>query len=111
MKSTAAASEYIRHHGGQPVVFSVLRDGKKGDLNITPEVPQGEQYPRIGISCEDNYGIVLDTYGRLTRTHPTPLEQVRASTLAVVNTLSAIASPNSDVRLQHLIGPVMVLRV
>src|SRR5205823_99983 len=90
MKSTAAASEYIRHRGGQPVVFSLLRDGKKVDLNITPEVPQGEQYPRIGISWEDNYGIVLDTYGRLTRTHPTPLEQVRAATLAVVNTLSAI---------------------
>src|SRR5207248_8430090 len=65
MKSTAAASEYIRHHGGQPVLFSVLRDGKKFELNITPEVPQGDQYPRIGISWEDNYGIVLETYGRL----------------------------------------------
>ena len=111
MKSTAAASEYIRHHGGQPVAFSVLRDGKEVDLKITPEVPQGEQYPRIGISWDDNYGIVLDTYGRLTRTHPTPLEQIRAATLAVVNTLGAIASPKSDVRLQHMSGPVMMLRV
>ena len=45
MKSTAAVSEYIRHHGGQPVVFSVLRDGKKVDLNVTPEVPQGDTIP------------------------------------------------------------------
>jgi len=110
MKSTAAASDYIRHHGGQSVVFSVQRALNKFDLKITPEVPQGEQSPRIGISWED-YGIVLDTYGRLTRTHPTPLEQIRAATLAVVNTLGAIASPKSDVRLQHMSGPVMMLRV
>src|SRR5207244_9826688 len=96
MKSTAAASEYSRHRGGQPVVFSLLRDGKKVDLNITPEVPQDEQYPRIGISWEDNYGIVLDTYGRLTRTHPTPLEQLRPPTLPLVTTLTAIASPQPD---------------
>ena len=111
MKSTAAASDYIRHHGGQPVRFSVAREGKNFELKVTPEVPQGELYPRIGISWEDNYGIVLDTYGRLTRTHPTPVEQVRAATLAVVNTLGAIASPKSDVRLQHMSGPVMMLRV
>ena len=111
MKSTAAASEYIRHHGGQPVRFSVVRDGKDFDLEITPEIPQEEQYPRIGIAWDDNYGIVLDTYGKLTRTHPTPLEQVRAATLAVVNTFGAIASPKSDVKLQHMSGPVMMLRV
>jgi regulator of sigma E protease len=110
MKSTAAASDYIRQHGDQPVVFSVQRALNKFDLKITPEVPQGEQSPRVGISWED-YGIVLDTYGRLTRTHPTPLEQIRAATLAVVNTLGAIASPKSDVRLQHMSGPVMMLRV
>jgi regulator of sigma E protease len=111
MKSTAAASDYIRHHGGQPVRFSIAREGKNFELNVTPEVPQGELYSRIGISWEDNYGIVLDTYGRLTRTHPTPVEQIRAATLAVVNTLGAIASPKSDVRLQHMSGPVMMLRV
>src|SRR5947207_6275407 len=104
MKSTAAASDYIRQHGGQPVVFSVQRALNKFNLKITPEVPQGEQSPRIGISWED-YGIVLDTYGRLTRTHPTPLEQIRAATLVVVNTIGPIASPKSAVRLQHMSGP------
>src|SRR5438477_1472001 len=47
MKSTGAASDYIRHHGGQPVVFTVQRDGRKSDLKITPEVPQGVLYPRL----------------------------------------------------------------
>jgi regulator of sigma E protease len=111
MKSTAAASDYIRHHGGQPVRFSVVRNGQDFDLEVTPEIPQEEQYPRIGVAWDDNYGIVLDTYGKLTRTHPTPLEQIRAATLAVVNTFGAIASPKSDVKLQHMSGPVMMLRV
>src|SRR5436309_383614 len=111
MKSTTAASEYIRHRGGQPVRFSIVRNGKDFDLEVTPEIPQEEQYPRIGIAWDDNYGIVLDTYGKLTRTHPTPLEQVRAATMAVVNTFRAIASPKSDVKLQHMSGPVMMLRV
>jgi regulator of sigma E protease len=111
MKSAAAASEHIRHHGGKAVSFSILRDGKNLELEVTPEVPQGEEYPRIGIAWEDNYGIVLDTYGKLTRTHPTPLEQIRSATLAVVNTFGAIASPRSDVKLQHMSGPVMMLRV
>lgn len=110
-KSAAAASEYIRRHGGQAVHFSVLRDGKNLDLEVTPEVSQGEEFPRIGIAWEDNYGIVLDTYGKLTRTHPTPMEQIRAATLAVVNTFGAIVSPKSDVKLQHMSGPVMMLRV
>jgi regulator of sigma E protease len=111
MKSAAAASDYIRHHGGQMVRFSVKRDGKDFEVEVSPEVPQGEQSPRIGIAWDDNYGIVLDTYGLLTRTHPTPLEQVRAATMAVVNTFRAIASPKSDVKLQHMSGPVMMLRV
>ena len=41
MKSTTAASEYIRHHGGQPVRFSIVRNGKDFDLEVTPEIPPG----------------------------------------------------------------------
>ncbi len=111
MKSTAAASDYIKHHGGQPVRFTVQRGERRLELSVTPEIPQGERHPRIGISWEDDNGIVLDSYGKLTRTHPTPLEQVRAATLAVFNTFGAIASPKSDVKLQHMSGPVMMLRV
>jgi regulator of sigma E protease len=110
MKSTAAASDYIRHHGETPIRFTVERDGKSFDLSVTPQVPQGETHPRIGVAWADNSGIELDPYGRLRRTHPGPLEQVRAAALSVVNTFEAIASPKSDVKLQHMSGPVMMLR-
>lgn len=110
-KSTAAISDYIKHHGGAPILFTVLRDGRQLEFSVTPEVAQGEHSPRIGVAWADSYGIEPDAYGRLTRTHPTPIEQVRAAALSVVNTFGAIASPKSDVKLQHMSGPVMMLRV
>ncbi|MGI9113701.1 MAG: site-2 protease family protein [Chthoniobacterales bacterium] len=111
MKSTAAASDYIRHHGNKGIRLTVERQGKLVELNVTPELAQGESTPRIGVSWGDNFGIELDPYGRLTRTHPAPLEQVRAAAVSVVNTFTAIASPKSDVKLQHMSGPLMMLRV
>jgi regulator of sigma E protease len=111
MKSTSAVGDYIRHHAGEPIRFSLLRDGKPVEVTVTPEIAQGERNPRIGVAWAENTGIELDPYGRLTRTHPGPLEQVRSAALSVVNTFGAIASSKSDVKLQHMSGPVMMLRV
>jgi regulator of sigma E protease len=36
---------------------------------------------------------------------------IRASMLSIFNTVGAIASPKSDVRLQHMSGPVMMMQV
>src|SRR6202048_5569883 len=47
----------------------------------------------------------------MTVKHPPPLEQIRAGMLSIINTIGAVASPKSDVRLQHMSGPVMMLRV
>ncbi len=110
-KSTSAVSDYIKRHGGVPIRFGILRNGSLLQLSVTPELAQGERTPRIGVGWADSYGIESDPYGRLTRTHPAPLEQVRAAALSVVNTFGAIASPKSDVKLQHMSGPVMMLRV
>jgi regulator of sigma E protease len=110
-KSTTAISDNIRHHDNAPIEFRIERDGKPLQVNVTPEIAQGEQKPRIGVQWADTYGIETDPYGRLMRTHPGPLEQVRAAALSVVNTFGAIASPKSDVKLQHMSGPLMMVRV
>src|SRR5205823_12288179 len=52
MKSTAAASDYIRHHGGQTARLSVDRRGKRLELNVTAQVPQAEPYRRIRVAWE-----------------------------------------------------------
>ncbi|HEY6205276.1 MAG TPA: site-2 protease family protein [Chthoniobacterales bacterium] len=110
-KSALAVSDYIRHHGERPLRLSILRDAERREVTVTPEVPQDEKVPRIGIQWSEDFGIVLDDYGRMTVKHPAPMEQIRASMSSIVNTLGAVASPKSDVRLQHMSGPVMMLQV
>jgi regulator of sigma E protease len=39
------------------------------------------------------------------------VEQIRAGMMSIFNTIGAIASPKSDVKLQHMSGPVMMLRI
>jgi regulator of sigma E protease len=112
MTSISAISDYIRERFGQPVAMTVKRDGKEMSVTVTPETPEGDKQPRIGIEwSEDFYGIVLDQYGKMTIVHPNPAEQIRVGMMSIFNTVAAIASPKSDVKLQHMSGPVMMLRI
>jgi regulator of sigma E protease len=43
--------------------------------------------------------------------HPNPVEQVYNSVAGTLKTIGAVASPKSDVRLQHLSGPVGIGRI
>jgi regulator of sigma E protease len=110
-KTALAVSNYIKQHGERPLRFSILHGTERREVTITPEVPQDETVPRIGIQWSEDFGIVLDEYRRMSVKHPGPLEQIRASMSSIVNTLGAVASPKSDIRLQHMSGPVMMLQV
>ena len=110
-KSTLAISDYIKRHTGQAITMSILRDGTKRDVQVAPEIPSGDTIARIGILWDQDFGITLDQYGNTMVKYPGPLEQIRSSMLSIFNTVGAIASPKSDVRLQHMSGPVMMLQV
>jgi regulator of sigma E protease len=110
-KSALAISDYIRRHAGQPITISILHENERRDVVVRPEIPQGERVARIGIQWSEDFGIVLDEYGRMTMKHPQPVEQIRAGMLSIFNTIGAVASPKSDVRLQHMSGPIMMLQV
>ncbi len=110
-RSTLAISNYIKQHGNQAMTMSILRDGAKREVKVTPEVPQGDTAARIGIIWGEDFGVTLDQYGNMMVKHPGPIEQIRASMLSIFNTVGAIASPKSDVRLQHMSGPVMMMQV
>ena len=110
-KSTLAISDYIKRHTGQPITMSILRNGTKREVKVTPEIPRGDTVARIGIVWSEDFGITLDQYGNMMVKHPRPLEQIRSSMLSIFSTVGAIASPKSDVRLQHMSGPVMMLQV
>ena len=111
MNSTLAISDYIKQHAGRPVAMTVRRGENELTSNVTPEIPESETIPRIGISWDEDYGITLDSYGKIHRVHPGPLEQIRTGMMSIFNTVGAIASRKSDVKLQHMSGPVMMLRI
>jgi regulator of sigma E protease len=106
-----AIGDYVRSHGGKPTVFTVLRDGKSFNTTVTPLVPVGEPFPMIGLVWADEFGIKEDTFGQFQLLHPSPLEQIRSGMMSIFETVGAIASRKSDVKLQHMGGPLMMMRV
>ena len=100
-----ALVEYISKHPEDQIVLHVERDGATLDVPVKPTLlkTEGEMKPRIGIRW--------DTTGKISISHPNPLEQVYNSVTSTLNTIGAVASPKSDVKLQHLSGPVGIGRI
>jgi len=108
----------VKERPNIPISMLILHKGEKRQVTITPEIPQSgaddDRKPLIGIqwqAWDENFGIALDEQATMTLRHPRPLEQIRVSMLSIFNTVSAVASSKSDVRLQHMSGPIMMLQV
>jgi regulator of sigma E protease len=95
-----ALLEYISKHPRDELVLQVERNGARFDVPVkpTPLPTDGEMKPRIGIRW--------DTTGHISISHPNPVEQVYNSVSSTLKTIGAVASPKSDVKFQHLSGPV-----
>src|SRR5437667_163813 len=90
---------------GDKIAVKFQRDGKVQTVWVEPELlpTGGEMKPRIGIQW--------DTTGIVSTQHPNPIEQVYNSVTSTLKTISAVASPKSDVKLQHLSGPVGIWNI
>lgn len=104
-------SAQVQRAGDRELVFTVEREGTSREARVTPAVPIGDTVPRIGVQWASDTGIVYDEFGRFEVIHPGPWEQVRLSMLAIVNTFDALLSKKSDIKLQHMSGPVQIVRV
>jgi regulator of sigma E protease len=112
MPDNSAITDYIRGHGGKTVNLTVVdSNGAERQVTVTPVMPEGETIPRIGILWQEEFGIAEDAYGKFTVRNPDPIEQVRGGMMSIFNTVGAIASRKSDIKLQHMGGPVMMMRV
>jgi regulator of sigma E protease len=100
-----ALLEYINKHPDNQLLLHVERGGAKLDIPVKPTpLPTGDQMkPRIGIEW--------DTAGIVSIQHPSPIEQVYNSVASTLKTIGAVASPKSDVKLQHLSGPVGIWNI
>jgi regulator of sigma E protease len=100
-----ALLEYIKKHPDETLTLEVERNGSRLEVPVKP-VPlptDGKMQPRIGIQW--------DTSGQMSIAHPSPFELIHNSVTSTLNTLGAVASPKSDVKLQHLSGPIGIGRI
>lgn len=96
--------DFLRTNGVRPVIIGVERQGKRLELTATPEVPiQGEQsrQPRLGIGWSQT--------GMTVITHPLPWNQVGEVLENMYNTIRALVSPRTEIKVQQLSGPVGIL--
>ncbi len=103
--SPIALLEYISKHPNDQIVLQVERGGARFDVPVKPTLlpTEGEMKPRIGIQW--------DTTGKMSIAHPNPIEQIYNSVTSTLKTIGAVASPKSDVKLQHLSGPIGIGRI
>ncbi len=109
--STSSLMQYIGSRKDAAIDFVVRRGGGEEKLTIKPAFHADAQRFMVGAAFEDEDGITFDIYGRGRTVHPGPLEQIEISVGAIVNTIEAVASSKSDIKLQHMGGPVMMMNV
>jgi regulator of sigma E protease len=109
--SASKLSETVRSSGKKPITLRIERAGQTRDVEVTPVAAVNESRPMIGVEWEDDLGMMFKPGGLTKLNYPNPLEQIRKAGLMIVETVRAIASPKSSVKLQHMGGPVMMMRV
>jgi regulator of sigma E protease len=95
----------IEKHPTEELTLDVRRAAQLLQIKLRPVLlaSEGTTKPRIGIRW--------DAGGQLSLSHPDPVEQVYHSITSTLQTIGAVASPKSDVKLQHMSGPVMIVRI
>jgi regulator of sigma E protease len=108
--SATAVISMIDSHPDQPLTLVVQRGAEKLVKRVLPAAPDGSNHRIVGFTLNYADGIYFDGGGKLTIAHTSPLEQVTASVQTMTNTVGALLSPHSDIKLQHMSGPIMIMR-
>src|SRR5256714_6238780 len=106
----AALLEYIKRHPDETLTLDVERGGSRLELAVKP-MPLPTEDAEGKKQMQTRIGIQWDTSGQMSIAHPSPIELIHNSVTTTLNTLGAVASPKSDVKLQHLSGPVGIGRI
>ena len=103
--------KHVEESPGKPLTLTVQQGDKQFKARILPQTPDGQKQAMLGIySSPVSYGITWDAGGKMTITHTSPLEQISAGVQTLTNTVGALLSPQSDIKLQHMSGPIMIMR-
>ena len=100
----AELAALLQKNGAEPVRLTIQRGEKTFDTTVQPRIPEtGEKVVRIGVLWDDR--------GATSIIHPSPWSQVAGSVNTIWETLAAVLSPKSGITLQHLSGPVGIMRL
>jgi regulator of sigma E protease len=105
-----ALLEYIKKHPDETLTLEVERNGSRFELPVKP-VPLPTEQTEGKVKMQLRIGIAWDASGQMSIAHPSPMELIYNSVTSTLNTLGAVASPKSDVKLQHLSGPIGIGRI
>lgn len=97
--------QYVKEHGDEPLKLKIVRNGTSFERVIKPEIPEVAQdaRPRVGIFFEDG--------GRMAIAKPGVAAQIYDSVDAMISTFGALFSRKSDIKPQHLSGPVKIMNI
>jgi regulator of sigma E protease len=101
MFSPQQAKAIIVNSRQQSVRIEILRDGKKSDFSMIPQVPTGMTEPYIGVRWKDR---------QLVTVYPEPLQLLRDSLISIGRTAQAVTNPQSDIKAKHLSGPIGIMQ-
>jgi regulator of sigma E protease len=94
-----------------PLSLTIATGSQTRTVRALPAVPDGQSKAVLGIVyASDSQGIIWDGSGKLTVVHISPLEQICAAVETIGNTIGALLSPQSDIKLQHMSGPIMIMQ-
>lgn len=116
LRTARAISEYVQSHNAGPLKLEIERTAanaatpERKIVEVTPVAPVGETKPRLGLEWASDDSVIWDAMGPFTVIHPKPLEQIRKSVGMIADTIGAVASKKSGIGVQHMGGPVMMMR-
>ncbi|MEO6847407.1 MAG: RIP metalloprotease RseP [Chthoniobacterales bacterium] len=91
-----------------PVNMTIQRGDKTFDLSLTPRLIDPDNGSK---DKEMLIGIGWDFDGRTVLAHPNPFRQIADSVATMWATLSAVASPKSSIKAEHLSGPLGIMHL
>jgi regulator of sigma E protease len=124
--SPAGLGEYIESRGQSKLTLDVLRpappashsaavkpEGKLLQVSLIPEIPlTTKEVPLTNsASAKPRIGIAWDRNGKIKLSRPGVVEQLSSSVDAMVSTFGALLSPKSDIKAQHLSGPLKITNI
>ena len=98
--SPIALAQFIDQHPTEELTLNVQRGEQTLAVRVKPMLlpTEGQMKPRIGIGW--------DRDGKIFIVHTNPFDLVYKGVTGTLETLGAVASPKSDVKLQHMSGPI-----